>query len=46
MEGLLKQMQDQFERMTETVVTEIDQLGTRLDALERQVEGLTNRKGD
>ena len=41
MQGLLDQMQEQFERMAQTVVHEIDQLGARLDALENQVESLT-----
>lgn len=40
-QGLLSQMQEQFERMAQTVVHEIDQLGARLDALESQVDSLT-----
>ena len=42
MEGLLYKMQDQFEKMAQTVVNEIDQLGARIETLEKQVEGLTN----
>lgn len=40
-QGLLNQMQEQFEKMAQTVVSEIDQLGARIDALESQVEGLS-----
>ena len=34
-QGLLNKMQEQFEQMAQSVVHEIDQLGARIDALEK-----------
>jgi hypothetical protein len=38
---LLISIHNQFERMAKTMVVEISQLGSRIKALEKQVEALT-----
>lgn len=44
-EGLLGQMQSSFQQMSEAIITRIDDMGNRIDGLEKSVSDLMNQAG-
>ena len=37
---MLTQMQDRFQKMSETIITRIDEMGSRIDDLEKSISDL------
>ena len=44
-EGLLGQMQSSFQQMSEAIITRIDDMGNRIDGLEKSIADLMNQAG-
>lgn len=44
-QGLLQQMQTRFQQMSDTIIGRIDEMGTRIDDLEKSIADLMEQAG-
>mmetsp|Transcript_32469 Transcript_32469/g.82490 ORF Transcript_32469/g.82490 Transcript_32469/m.82490 type:complete len:87 (-) Transcript_32469:221-481(-) len=44
-EGLLTQMRGRFDKMSENIMTKVDEMGHRIDSLERDITALVDQAG-
>ncbi|CBH14732.1 putative heat shock factor binding protein [Trypanosoma equiperdum] len=44
-QGLLQNMQTRFQEMSDTIITRIDEMGTRIDDLEKNIAELMQQAG-